>query len=290
MTDRPLIFGEVLADCFPDGSRVLGGAPFNVAWHLQAFGVRPLMVSAVGKDTLGEEILAAMETQGMDISAISIDPSRPSGMVAVSVEKGEPAYDIVDNSAWDNIHIPQTETANGGILYHGTLALRHSTSRRALEILKQRHHSVFIDINLRPPWYAVEEVLRLIWQAGWLKLNQQELSELVPQFKDGMAQLAWLHQEQGIDNIILTQGEAGACLSLPDGIACSVKPEKSIPLVDTVGAGDAFSSVMLLGIIKEWPVQQTFERAQSFAAAIVGKRGATVPDKDFYANITQTWN
>ncbi len=92
---RPLIFGEVLFDCFPDGSRVLGGAPFNGAWHLQAFGHSPLFVSRVGNDEAGQEIRSAMQVWGMDIGGLQLHVSHATGNVAVSLIEGEPHYDIV---------------------------------------------------------------------------------------------------------------------------------------------------------------------------------------------------
>jgi len=96
---RPLIFGEVLFDHFPDGSVVLGGAPFNVAWHLHAFGLKPLMVSRIGHDELGEKVEAAMRSWGMDCSGLQRDPDHPTGTVEVQFDDGEPIYEIVENVA-----------------------------------------------------------------------------------------------------------------------------------------------------------------------------------------------
>lgn len=283
----PVIFGEVLADCFPDGTQVLGGAPFNVAWHLQAFGAAPLMVSSVGQDALGEQILDAMRGWGMDTSGIHIDATRKSGVVDVRIEAGEPHYDIVDNSAWDNIQLPATTTSS--MLYHGTLAMRHQASRNSLQQLRQQAHTTFVDINLRPPWYAIETVRELAKNAQWLKLNEHELKELVPQQSTVEAQLEHLHDELAIQNILLTMGEAGAWLSRGQGVEVRVKPERSTAVVDTVGAGDAFSSVMFFGILNHWPLDTCMERAQSFASKIVGQRGATVSDPEFYARVLQDW-
>ena len=118
-SDRPVIFGEVLFDRFPDGTSVLGGAPFNVAWHLKALGLGPLFVTRVGKDRLGGRILAAMEAWGMDTRGVQEDPDHPTGTVEVWVENGEPSYEIAMPSAWDLIDAEKLPAADDpGILYH----------------------------------------------------------------------------------------------------------------------------------------------------------------------------
>ena len=103
MRGRPCIFGEVLFDHFPDGTRVLGGAPFNVAWHLQAFGRRPRFISRVGRDPEGEAVREAMRTWGMDTTGLQTDPRQPTGRVSVLFDDGEPSYDIVHPCAYDAI-------------------------------------------------------------------------------------------------------------------------------------------------------------------------------------------
>ena len=117
------IFGEALIDQFPDGHQVLGGAPFNVAWHLQAFGQSPCFISRVGHDTTGEGIRQAMTDWGMDVDNVQTDPDYPSGTVKVTINRGEPSYDILADQAYDFIDSRQLNPANAyGILYHGTLA------------------------------------------------------------------------------------------------------------------------------------------------------------------------
>ena len=110
MTRRRIcIFGEVLFDHFPDGTRVLGGAPFNVAWHLQAFGQSPHFISRVGNDSAGEAIRNAMHEWGMDTRGLQTDPARPTGRVEVSFVDGEPTYDIVHPCAYDAIEADAAE-------------------------------------------------------------------------------------------------------------------------------------------------------------------------------------
>ena len=175
-----IIFGEVLFDCFPDGSEVLGGAPFNVAWHLRGFGLSPCFISRVGTDAQGERIRASMEDWGLDASFLQTDPDHPTGRVRVMIENGEPSYDIVDGSAYDFIQsgepggVPTT-----GLLYHGSLALRHPASAAALSALKAAHRgSIFLDANLRSPWWSRELLLPLLDDADHVKLNEDELTLL----------------------------------------------------------------------------------------------------------------
>ena len=124
-----VIFGEVLFDRFPDGSRILGGAPFNVAWHCQAFGLSPLLISRVGNDPLGREVRSAMIAWGMDTSGLQLDSTHATGVVDVDIHDGEPSYNIVEDSAWDFIDNQATPAIdNQGILYHGSLATRNPVS------------------------------------------------------------------------------------------------------------------------------------------------------------------
>ena len=186
---RVCIFGEVLFDLFPDGRRVLGGAPFNVAWHLQAFGLAPRFISRVGTDAEGNEVRTAMRDWGMDQDGLQADPERATGRVSIRFEDDEPVYDIVDNCAYDAIDgaIAATSATDAcDLLYHGSLALRHASSRQALAMLKgQAPETVFIDVNLRPPWWDRDEVLADIADAHWVKLNQAELDRLWPSAGEG---------------------------------------------------------------------------------------------------------
>ncbi|MCW8922129.1 MAG: carbohydrate kinase [Gammaproteobacteria bacterium] len=287
---RPVIYGEVLFDCFPDGSRVLGGAPFNVAWHCQAFGLQPLFISRIGDDAMGQEVSTAMLDWGMDTSGLQHDTSHATGMVKVSIEQGEPAYDIIENSAWDFINaqaIPAIE--QNSILYHGSLALRNPVAATSLSALKQQcSKNIFIDVNLRPPWWQLPMVKNIIQHGRWIKLNIDELTLIAPEQQDTNARIDYLFSGLDIELLIVTQGDAGAIAATPDQ-RFSITPNNSSNVVDTVGAGDAFSSILILGLYKGWSVQQTLERAQQFASAIVEQRGATTQDKTFYQPFIKAW-
>ena len=150
-SERPLIFGEVLYDCFPDGQAILGGAPFNVAWHLQGFGLAPLFISRVGDDALGRRVREAMHSHGMDTSGLQLDSAHPTGRVTITLSGGGHDFDITPDQAYDYIDreaLPSMpETA---LFYHGSLASRSPVSAQTLAFLR-RHYAgrCLVDVNLR---------------------------------------------------------------------------------------------------------------------------------------------
>ncbi len=295
MTDfsgqRPVIFGEVLFDRFPDGSVVLGGAPFNVAWHLQAFGMEPLFISRVGNDALGRTIRDTMHAWEMDTSGLQLDSAHPTGSVDIRIEDGEPGYDIVDNQAYDFIDpAAMPPLPDCALLYHGSLAVRNAGSGRALQQLQQgRNLQRLVDINLRSPWWALETVMSLLRGACWIKLNEVELALLAPEVDTLQAQMQYLQECCGAKLLIVTCGAAGAVVLASGGEEFRVEPQGHSEVIDTVGAGDAFTSVMILGLLRGWGVPLMLEHAQAFASAITGVRGATHNDPGFYQPFIENW-
>ena len=286
------IFGEVLIDQFPDGQQVLGGAPFNVAWHLQAFGQFPCFISRIGNDAVGESIRQAMADWGMAVENVQTDPAHPTGTVKVTINKGEPSYEILADQAYDFIDAQQLNPASQySIIYHGTLALRNRVSEQALNDLKARHTGkVFIDVNLRAPWWHKERVNQWLGKADWVKLNHDELMQLAPpenSLQDAMRLFLTQHDPEVL---VVTCGSSGAMALNHAGEFFEVTPVGNLSMVDTVGAGDAFSAVLLLGIQQGWPLSVTMERAQAFASALVSQRGAIVQDLSFYQAFIRAWN
>lgn len=290
-TQPPLLFGEALFDCFPDGAEVLGGAPFNVAWHLQAFGAAPVFISRVGTDEFGSRIEQAMADVGMTTLALQRDPSHDTGTVQVKLANGEPSYDIVTDVAYDHIDaVALPPMPSGGLLYHGSLALRQSDSADALRTLRGRlDPAVFIDVNLRDPWWSKPQLKHLIEGAGWVKLNADELALLAPSGDDVESQARVLQARYGLKAVFVTLGARGAMVVSGDGQIERSAPHESVEVVDAVGAGDGFASVLIMGLLRGWPMADTLDRAQSFASAIVGRRGATVDSPAFYAPFIDQW-
>ena len=293
---RPVIYGEVLFDCFEDGEAVLGGAPFNVAWHLQGFGLAPHFISRIGRDPLGERILEAMAAWGMDGGGIQRDAALPTGEVTVRTVDGEPDFDIRSDQAYD--HIRADDARHGvreispAILYHGTLALRAEGSRRALHVLVSAfpHVPRFVDINLRPPWWTPPVVGESLHGASWVKLNRDELATLggAGEGADVEPAARDFRRRHALDALIVTRGAQGALLCTEKDLLAA-PPVVVEDLVDTVGAGDAFSAVAILGRLRGWAPHTILERAAQFAADLCRVRGATLHDPDFYQTHLRRW-
>ena len=283
------IFGEVLFDCFPSGEEVLGGAPFNVAWHLQALGDNPLFISRVGNDVQGDLIMEAMQSWGMNVRGLQQDPIRPTGRVKVEIIDNEPQYDIVANSGYDAIDasaLPQDPQT--GILYHGTLALREKTSQQALEQLaRQDGQQIFLDVNLRAPWWQKEQVLSWLHKAHWAKMNEYELALLTDSSHDIGQQMESLLSQCGLAQLIVTCGAEGARVLNQQKEHFRFQAKDAPLFVDTVGAGDAFSAVYIHGLRAGWSLADIGRFAQDFASRVIGLRGATITDPEFYQNFLQ---
>lgn len=285
---RICVFGEVLFDHFPDGSRVLGGAPFNVAWHLQAMGQSPYFISRVGNDDPGEAVYDAMRRWGMQVDGLQRDTHLPTGQVQVSLLEGDPQYTIVENCAYDAIETPTLRQC--GLLYHGSLAARSTRSAATLDYLRGiQPDRVFIDVNLRPPWWNRKQLLDLLRGAHWVKLNHDELCQLDESGAPERDRARHFIKLYDLEGVVVTHGAKGAEIVLADGERMAVAPQMDVQVVDTVGAGDAFSAVMIIGLVQQWPPALILQRAQEFAAAIVGRRGATVSDRGFYSGFLRDW-
>ena len=280
-----LVTGEVLFDIFEDGSRVLGGAPFNVAWHLQGLGLAPLFVSAVGQDDYGNEIRKAMQSWGMDISALQTDKVHPTGTVQVSLSSGSPSFDIVENSAYDYLSMPSLENRidNCKIMYHGSLALRSTGARQTIQQLRQDSGlPVFVDVNLRAPFWDRESIFRIIDGAQWVKLNDEELVLLSSENSSDLVELAGKFRESNnIEGVIVTRGSEGAFITTSNQLE-QVNAGQVEKLVDTVGAGDGFSAMTIAGLLQGWELGEILETASLFAAKICGIRGALSKERAFY--------
>lgn len=289
---QPVIFGEVLFDHFPDGSSNLGGAPFNVACHLQGFGARPLLVSRVGEDPMGQRIRDTMEAWGMDLGGLQLDPVKPTGTVEVRIQGQQPSYDIVAERAYDEVDASALPPLGPTpLVYHGSLALRGANNCRTLQCLVAATRApVYVDVNLRPPWWQRDQVLEMLSRATWAKLNEDELRTLAPGGDDMETQARAIQEAAGLELVIVTLGERGALARTRGGSVHRVVPLPATRFVDTVGAGDAFASVTLLGLLRGWPLDTILARAQALASAVVGIRGATPESRAFYKPFLADWS
>jgi len=295
--NRPLIFGEVLFDNFPDGSSVMGGAPFNVAWHLQGFGCQPLLISSVGKDTSGEKVLSKMNAWGMDVSGVQVDEQHPTGSVQIELVDGQPSFSILSDQAYDYIGSESIDqilkSVQPALLYHGSLAVRNRDSQQTLFYLQDKIDvPVFVDINLRPPWWEKSLLDALLKNATWAKLNEDELLEMSGNSSNGNVDYPSMaeqyREKKNLDMLILTLGAEGAHLISKDGMVHG-EPVIVENIVDTVGAGDAFSSVILFGLLSGWSKQLVLPRALEFASSVCANRGAVINDRDVYQSFLDNW-
>lgn len=229
-----------------------------------------------------------MRQWGMDLGGLQTDDQLPTGRVDVRFADGEPDYDIVRPCAYDAIERPPVDGACE-LLYHGSLAVReHASSHALAQLLESRPRTVFVDVNLRPPWWRREQVQAMLQGADWVKLNADELTQLHPAGSGGVA--ADLLTAYDLRGVILTRGAQGAEVLTAEGQRFGARPTVDVAVVDTVGAGDAFASVIILGLLNAWPLDVTLERAQAFASRVVGNRGATVSDPAFYQPFVEGWN
>jgi fructokinase len=294
---KAVIFGEVLFDKFPDGNSVLGGAPFNVAWHLAGFGMNPLFISRIGNDDDGQAILQSMQEWNMDCSGLQRDQSHPTGRVSVSIESHSPHFEILPEQAYDYIDLELARDAlkpyAGALLYCGSLIMRSSTSSSTLQALLQNHDNIFVDINLRPPWWTRDSVFYLLDQARCVKMNEQELSQITGSRPEDSGELLLagesFRQQLDCDWLIVTRDSQGAVLFTDQGSADQPAPAVQ-HMADTVGAGDAFSAVTIIGLLKGWRYDTTLQRALKFAAHICEQQGATSKNPELYREHSAQWD
>ncbi len=298
LSGRPLLFGEVLCEEFMDGRSQLGGAAFNVARHLHSWGLDPLLVSRVGEDEQGHATLECMLEHGLDTEGIQRDGSLPTGRARVSLLDDEPLVSLPPEQAYDYIDggaLPAVPDGTFALLYHGSLVARQASSAAALEQLRESGLPVFVDLNLRTPWWEPERVESLLGGARWLKLNAAEMTALTEQpARDGEALLrgaATLCNRYGVQTVIVTRGVDGvdgAVAVTADGAVVG-KAQPVGAFVDSMGSGDAFSAVTLLGIVRGWSLETTLRRATEFAAAVCEVHGAIPKDETLYRRILESW-
>lgn len=290
-TRSPLVIGEVLFDHFPDGKEVLGGAPFNVAWNLQGMGFSPQMITAVGNDAAAEKVRGAMADWGMTHDFIQTVSDKPTGKVEVTLKEGEPKFDILQDRAWDFIEPPPVANFEQfSWLYYGSLAYRSSrTAETMRKLIAECGLPRFVDINIRPPWFDAAWLNVLVRDADWVKMNQDELEQMTEtrcESPDDIQKAAAKFREKyGVRNFCITSGSKGAFLATEDGNGIRIAVTPPDPLVDTVGAGDAFASVLLAGLIDERPLKEAGEAASRFAAKVCQNNGATCRDMSFYQDV-----
>jgi fructokinase len=272
--------GEILWDVLPL-TRMLGGAPANFAYHVNALGGAGVPVSRVGDDDLGREALSLLVCRGLNIDAVSIDPDHPTGTVDARVDAdGVATYVFPDDVAWDFLALDPpslTLAANADAVCFGTLAQRGPVSRRAVHrfLDAARKGLKVFDVNLRQDFYTPEVIADSLDAADVLKINDAELDVVTRLFslpEGEQPALRTLMERHGLGLAVLTRGEKGSLILSPDTV--SDLPGESVQVVDTIGAGDAFTAALVLGHLKQWPLDEINRYAAAVAAHVCSQPGA----------------
>ena len=272
-------FGEVLYDVFPEEQRV-GGAPLNVAVRLSSLDVETQLISKVGTDKKGKQIISFLKDRGVEASNVLQDGDFPSGVVNVNLsESGSAIYEIAYPSAWDKIEVTKENIAaveNSDLFIFGTLVCRDKVSRQSLfELLPKASYKV-LDFNLRKPHYSKELLYELLAVADFIKFNDDELFEIAGLlgscFNSFEQNLRYLADRSPAKTICVTKGKHGAVL-LRDGKLYYNSGFK-VRVEDTVGAGDSFLASLLARLFQNEKPQTALDFACAVGAMVAGQKGA----------------
>ena len=282
MNDMVVGMGEALWDVLPEGKKI-GGAPANFAYHVSQFGLPSCVVSAVGDDALGREIVENFTSKGLN--QLIAEVPYPTGTVQVEIDQaGIPQYDIKENVAWDNI--PYTDQLKSlakrtKAVCFGSLAQRNVVSRetinRFLDAMPQSDDSLVVfDVNLRQGFYNKEILCNSMSRCNILKINDEELVTVSRMFGYPGIDLqdkCWiLLGKYNLKMLILTCGINGSYVFTPGNV--SFQPTPKVDVADTVGAGDSFTAAFISSILKGRSVQEAHSRAVRTSAYVCTKKGA----------------
>ena len=279
--------GEVLWDMFPEGKRI-GGAPANFAYHMSQFGFDSRVVSAVGEDVLGDEILENFNEKGLRYWVERVP--FPTGTVEVTLnEGGIPCYEIKQSVAWDNVpYTPELDrlACQTRCVCFGSLAQRNVVTRttlnRFLDAMSGEAYKVF-DINLRQHFYTMEVLKDSLVRCNILKLNDEELvilSELLELSEKSIEGECWeMMKRFDLKVLILTSTVQGSHVFSGDTRSFLDTPH--VKVVDTVGAGDSFTAAFCAAILKGKSMVEAHRLAVEVSAFVCGQAGAMprLPEK-----------
>ena len=276
--------GEVLWDLLPTGPQ-LGGAPTNFTYHAAALGARALMVTRIGDDDLGREVIKRFTQMDLSRDAIQVDVTRPTGTVEVRLdETGVAHYTFAEDAAWE--HLATTNVALQAVhgaqaVCFGTLGQRAGISRRTIQQLVAAAPAdalKIFDVNLRLDFYSREVIEQSMRLSNVLKLNDEELAVLTAMFSlqgDLRQRIEWLVRAFGFKLLVLTRGPSGSLIH-QEG-RWSELPPQPVRVVDTVGAGDAFAAALTMGLLAGMALDEVHAMAAEAARYVCSQRGATPP-------------
>lgn len=282
MTFAVVGLGEVLWDLLPTGPQ-LGGAPANFAYQAAMLGARARMVTRVGEDELGREVIRRFAEAGLSSETVQLDPARPTGTVAVTLdEKGVPHYTFAEDVAWE--HLAVTDDAQRAVrgahaVCFGTLGQRSGTSRKVIQQLvaaAPANALKIFDINLRLDCYSRELIDESMRLSNVLKMNDEELAVLTTMFslRGGVRRrIEELVHTYGFNVVVVTFGPSGSLIYQAG--SWSELPPRPVQVVDTVGAGDAFTAALTMGLLAQMSLDEAHGYAAELAGFVCSQRGAT---------------
>jgi len=271
--------GEVLWDLLPDG-KILGGAPVNFAYHAMQLGAVGVAISSVGDDELGREIMDSVNSKGIK-NCIAVN-EYPTSTVGVTLKDGKPEYTIYEGVAWDFMElIPEAIEIlkQADAVCFGTLAQRsqvsHDAIMEALKLVPEQCLKVY-DINLRQKYYSKELISESLSIANVFKINDDEV-ELFKQLfglEGSETEVCRkIKETYSLEYLALTKGEKGSYLFHEDEV--SFRPTPLVEVEDTIGAGDSFTSAMVMGILNKLPLKEIHQKAVEISAFVCTQKGAT---------------
>ena len=278
---KAVCYGEILWDVLPSGAKP-GGAPMNVAYHLQKLGMTATLISKVGKDSWGNDLIALLQKQTIDTRYIQIDKEHATGIVNAFLKDGnEVEYDIVFPAAWDFISMDQefiSLVQQTKYFVFGSLASRNDVSANTLLQLLEAANTKVLDINLRPPHFTKATLETLLYQTDILKLNEHEANLIAGwfnQFDSLQDQVKSIQEHFKIDTILVTRGAHGALINEKGNFY--EHPGYKIKVEDTVGSGDAFLAGYLFKLDNNATPQESLAFANALGAFIATQSGACPP-------------
>ena len=283
---KPVVsgLGEILWDLLP-GGRQLGGAPANFAYHAHALGARAFPISRIGQDALGTELLDRLRSLGLPTEGIQLDTDAPTGTVSVELlDDGGHQFTIHENVSWDRIEAEsgaQALASTADAICFGSLAQRTSASRIAVQAIVAATPPEALrifDINLRQNFYSPEVIVQSLRIANVLKINDEELpivADILALHGSPIEQLSQISDSFHLQLAALTLGKAGSILLADSRV--SEMAGAPVEVVDTVGAGDAFTAAMALGWLAGWDLNEINRHANQVASYVCTQSGATPP-------------
>lgn len=287
--------GEILWDIYPDKKR-LGGAPFNFIFHIKKIIDNANFISSIGNDKEGLEIFHLLSKNNFEMKNIFIDEVHPTGKVIVTLDGNKtPHFKMSETASFDFLEL--TENAlktieNSDLIYFGTFTSRSEKSRNTLtKILNNFNKKFFCDLNLRHDFYSVDFIKLALQKTNVLKINEHELEKLKVLINLNSNEdfaIDELINKYNIDLIALTLGEKGAKLFTKDEMNFYQQPE--IEIIDTLGAGDAFSAILCLGYLYNISLDKINLLANQFASKVCLIEGAFTDDEKFYSDFRKFFN